>query len=420
MKKFFDSPETHSGLSPVGVSGCKRLAQHVALVWLLVACANAPAPTTQPTTLPVTVAAPTSVVMLVPPLGPVLTITPALAATLLPTAIAQPTNTPQPTATPVPAVRFSQLTPAGCCVAPFFAPDGNQVMFLDRPAGETQTGIYAVVIDQPLSKPQFFNAHPGPYSRDMTLAVDLVGGQTQVRTADGSKRWNIPNGGRSLSFSPDNTRILWTVGEEFGGFDVRRNDVFLANPDGSGAQVIASRFGGGAQGWFDDNQRILLGGKAKREDKMSSFSILSLADRSVRTVVEVERARATSISPTGAWLAYTIAQSRDASQNGLYLMALSKDGAKPIKQDWFGASRWCSPDKLLVIPFEPGTPANSLWLIDASTGTRKTVIAPDAASPFKIGNGDWSLNLDNGRARILYVNARDTSIWLADLGDLCK
>jgi hypothetical protein len=331
----------------------------------------------------------------------------------------QPTALLQPTATPQPKVTFTQLTAAGCCVQPFFSPEGERVMFLDKPNAGAQTGLYSVPINQPQAAPVFFNSHPGPYSRDMTLALDLVNGATQIRTADGARRWNINNGGRALSFSPDAKKIVWSVGEEFGGFDVRRNDIYLANVDGSNAQVVATRFGGGAQAWFADGNRVLIGGKGNRNDKAQRFSILNLADKTVRDLVEVERARGTSLSPDNRWLLYFVAQARDESQNGVFFISTTEQGAKPRELDIFGAYRWCANDRLLYVPLALNAPSNELWLIDIPSGARTQLIAAAPGAPFKIGNGDWSVFSRNGVTRIAYVNARDRGIWLADLGGMC-
>ena len=134
-------------------------------------------------------------------------------------------------------------------------------MFLDRPAPDAPAGIWSVAVDQPLSAPALFARRPGPFSRDLALAADLVGGQTIVERLRDSARWVIPNGGRPIVFSPDGRYVVWSVAQGIANFDIRRLEVWLANADGSGARRVAVRFGGGFAGWMPDGRGLLLSGR---------------------------------------------------------------------------------------------------------------------------------------------------------------
>jgi dipeptidyl aminopeptidase/acylaminoacyl peptidase len=286
-------------------------------------------------------------------------------------------------------------------------------MFLDKPAPEAPTGIWAVPIDAPLSESQLVTEKLGPFSRNMAYAADLVRGQTTIERMSDGQRWTINNGGRSVSFSPDATRIVWSVQQESGGFDVRRTELWLANIDGSQPRRIATRFGGGAIAWLPDGKQMLIGGKANRADALSTLSVLSLEDGSLRDIMQFERMRSPLLSRDGRWLAYLIAQARDETQDGMYVLDVQTAGAQPRKIDFFGAYRWRDGNRLLYVPVQAGAPANELWQLDATTGESTQLIAADAGSPFKIGNGDWDVSPDG--ARIVYLNARDRNIWLAQL-----
>jgi dipeptidyl aminopeptidase/acylaminoacyl peptidase len=362
----------------------------------LAGCAAAPAdaatPTRSATGIPVTLVA---------------------TATRTTPATAVPSPTPAPTATPQPAAQFTQLTDGGCCVQPFFAGDASRVMFLDKPAPEAPAGIWAVSVDAPLSESQLVTEKLGPFSRDMAYAADLVRGQTIIERLSDGQRWTINNGGRSVSFSPDATRIVWTVQQESGGFDVRRTEIWLANIDGSQPRRVATRFGGGAIAWLPDGQSVLVGGKANRADALSTLSVLSLEDGALRDLMQFERMRSPLLSRDGRWLAYLIAQARDESQDGMYVLDVQTAGAQPRKLDFFGAYRWRDGNRLLFVPVKTGAPANELWQLDATTGESTQLIAAEAASPFKIGNGDWDVSPDG--ARIVFLNARDRNLWLAQL-----
>ena len=286
-------------------------------------------------------------------------------------------------------------------------------MFMDRPAPEAPVGMWGVSVDAPMSEPQLITEKLGPFSRDMSMAVTLDRGQTIVERLGDGQRWPINNGGRQISFSPDGQRIAWTVQQESGGFDVRRSEVWVANMDGTQPRRVATRFGGGVLAWLPDSQGMLLGGKANRADKLSTLSVLSLEDGALRDIMQFERMRSPLLSRNGRWLAYLITQSRDASQDGMHVLDLQTAGAQPKRLDFFGAYRWRDGDRLLYVPVKAGAPSNELWQIDAGTGQSSQLIPAGDNSPFKIGNGDWDVSPDG--KRILYVNARDRNIWLAQL-----
>lgn len=328
---------------------------------------------------------------------------------------ALPAATPAPTQAPtaLPAVAFVQLTQGQCCPQPFFSPDGSRVLYLDRPSPDAPVGIWSVAVDRPLSPPELFTTRLGPFSRDLSLALDLQGGHTVIERLSDGHRWTINNGGRIVSFSPDAKRIAWAVQQEVGGFDVRRVEVWMANTDGSDARRIATRFGGGALAWFSDSRRLLLGGRINRDDQQAMLSILDVEAGSARDVMPYERLRGALLSPDGRWLAYFIGQSRDAAQDGMYVLDLELPIAQPQRLDFFGAYRWRDGRRLLYIPLQMGAPSHELWQLDVMTGEAQRLIAASAGSPFKIANGDWDVSSDG--AKIVFLSARDRNLWLARL-----
>ncbi len=323
------------------------------------------------------------------------------------------TATPQLTATPRLTSQFTQLTQGACCVQPAFSPDGSMVIYLDRPAPNAPAGIWGVPVNAPLSDPQRITEKLGPFSRDMTLVADLIRGQTVIERLSDGQRWTINNGGRQVSFSPDGRLIAWAVQQEAGGFDVRRSEIWLAKVDGTQRRQVATRFGGGLIAWLPDSQRVLLGGKVNRNDALSTLSMLSLADGATDDILQYERMRSPLLSPDGRWLAFLVAQARDASQNGVFLLDLEAAEAQPKRLDFFGAYRWRDDNRLLLAPVQVGAPSNELWQVDAGTLEMTQLIAASAESPFKIGNGDWDVSPDG--ARLVYLNARDRNLWLAQL-----
>jgi Tol biopolymer transport system component len=158
---------------------------------------------------------------------------------------------------------------------------------------------------------------------------------------------------------------------------------------------------------------VLLGGKANRADPLSTLNVLSLEDGALRNIMQFERMRSPLLSPNGRWLAYLIAQARDASQDGMYVLDLQAADAQPRRLDFFGAYRWRDGNRLLYVPIKAGAPSNELWQMDASSGEATQLIAASAESPFKIGNGDWDVSPDG--TRLLFLSARDRNVWLAQL-----
>ncbi len=369
---------------------------------ILTACASAtPAniPSTQPVASATAIPAPTIPVTLVAP-----------QSTTAPT----PEN-PQSEIvnTPIPTVAFAQLTGGGCCVQPFLSGDGTRVLFIDKPSPDAPTGVWAVNASTTPGQPQLFNETLGPFSRDLAYAADLVNGRTVIRHLEDGAEYVINNGGRSVSFSPDASRILWTVQQEAGGFDVRRTDLYVADIDGGNARLVTTRYGGGALAWLPDSQRMLIGGRANRADELPTLAILTLADGSVRNLIPVERLRSGVLSPDGRYLVYFVGQARDPSRNGTYLLDLTADNPQPQMLDFFGAYRWRDASRLLYVPLEPGAPGNALWQLDVTTRSKTQLIAPDAASPFKIANGDWDVARDG--SKLIFLSARDRNIWMAML-----
>jgi hypothetical protein len=96
--------------------------------------------------------------------------------TPLPTLTLTPTLIPSPTSTPAPTLR--QLTTSGCCVQPFWSPDGSQVWFIDRPNESSPSGLWGVNASG--GEPQLVTERVGVYSPDWSLVAYPEGGRTYV------------------------------------------------------------------------------------------------------------------------------------------------------------------------------------------------------------------------------------------------
>jgi Tol biopolymer transport system component len=287
------------------------------------------------------------------------------------------------------------------------------VAFLDKPSAEAAAGMYAVPIDAPLSQPTLLTEKLGPFSRDLAYSVDLLGDQTFVERLSDSTKFPINNGGRNVSFSPDATRIVWTVSQDESNNDVRRNDIWLANIDGSEAQRIATRFGGGVVAWFNGSPRMLISGKPNRNDPAPTLAILNLTEGDIQPLYTAERMRGFSLAPDDRHLVFFIAQAQDESLNGLYLLALDEANPQPKRLEFFGAYKWRDATRLLYIPLKLNQPSHELWQLDVTTGQSQLLIPASPSSPFRVANGDWDVSRDG--KHLAYVNAKDRNIWLVNL-----
>src|SRR5262249_49883410 len=126
----------------------------------------------------------------------------------------QPTNTPTPvptrtpTPTPTPAPSLKRLTDGECCTQPFWSPDSQQVLFIDKPDANAPTGIYAVDIAAP-GAPKLFSERVAFYTSDLKYAISLDSAFTTIEQLSDGQKWRIRTGGRNVLLSPDRTRVVW-------------------------------------------------------------------------------------------------------------------------------------------------------------------------------------------------------------------
>jgi Tol biopolymer transport system component len=330
--------------------------------------------------------------------------------TLIP--LVQPSDSPvptvsNPTASSTPAPLLSQLTTGGCCVQPFWSPDGSQVLFVDRPSSDAPAGIYAVDLNG--SPPVLFTERFGSYSNDMTLLAYPSNGQAVVERLSDGQRWIIPSDGRAISLSPDGTQVAWTAGNDGPPFDTPRREVWISSVDGSQPRLAVEVFGGGFAGWLPGG-RMLFSGRLDPAAEEQGYFVWSPVDGSTVEIARASRLRGGVPSPQGTWLAYFVTLDEDPAKNGLWLADTQTGAGKRL--DLFGAYRWRDDEHLLVVPLDLTSSMHRLMEVDASTGLARPLTDP-SLTPLRIANGDWSVSPD-GR-RIAFVSAEDQNIWLLTL-----
>jgi hypothetical protein len=326
----------------------------------------------------------------------------------------QVTSTPitPPSPTPTPALR--RLTEGGCCVDTFWSTDSQQLLYIDRPSPDGNAGLWAVNVQG--SEPQFITDRLGIYSPDMQLRAFPQDGATYIENLSTGELWNIPNGGRAVSFSPDQTWLAWTAGQTGPPFNTARRDIWISSLDGSQERMVFSGMRAGFEGWFPDG-RILVSGLVEGSDSEQALWVLDQdqAEEGRSNLVELGRGariRGASLSPGGDWVAYLTTFSADPAQDGIWL-ADARTGERR-RLDVFGGYQWRDAQHLLVVPLDLSQPVHRLLQVEAASGQVQSVTDP-AITPFKIANGDWSVSPDG--ELIAFVSADEGNIWLLELPD---
>ncbi len=322
--------------------------------------------------------------------------------------IVDPPDTPVPSPTPTPPIR--QLTSGRCCVQPAWSPDSKQVRFLDKPSPDEPAGFYAANVDEPLAPPVRVLDVLGIYSLDLSLVAYPEGRDTIVERLEDGERWIVPNQGQSVVFSPNATRIAWEIEEIDGPFDQRRSDIYLARFTGEDPVRVATLYGGGLQGWIDD-QHLLFSGRPSLDVRERTLTVLSLNTNVAIDLVTAERIGGVTASPGGVWLAYFISFNEDAARNGIWIQRTDGSGAR--KLDFWGGYQWRDDSRLLYVPIREAPDAPFvIWEYDAAAGQSRPVTDP-ANAPIQIANGDWRVSPD-GRY-VVYLNDADRNLWLVEL-----
>ncbi len=344
----------------------------------------------------------------------------AATATAKPMPTKAPTKTPIPAPTSTPAPSLRRLTEPGCCTQPAWSFDSRQVIFLDKPSASAPAGLYAVDVTQPASVPTLFSDRVLTYSPDFSAAAYPDGEMALVERLDTGQRWKLDTGGNPPALSPDNSRLIWQDTADYGAYDARRTDVWLADLKDDEllrSELVLTVYGGSAVAWFPDNQRLLISARPSLTIEQRILSVFSLNDYSMidhpmidHPMIEIARAdrmAGITLSPSGTWVAFFVSFSTNKDEDGIWIART--DGAARHKLDLFGSYQWRDDGRLLLIPMEPGQPSNVVCQVDAASGKIAYLTDP-SITPFKIAGGDWRVSPDGGK--MVFVNAQDKALWL--------
>lgn len=359
-----------------------------------------PAPTQR--IVPTQGIAPTLASTVDPTRAPTQDIAPTLEPTIQP---ANNTTTEPPTRVPA---QLLQLMQDACCASPGWYADSETILYIDKPTSDAPTGIYSVNLNAP-NQNKLWSERIAFYTHEFDYAqIPEQAGTRLIRMSDG-KEIRVRNGGRSVSFSPDRTRILWTETRDTFPIENRVTNIMLApiDFDGEGvgqAQQVTQALRGSAS-WLD-NARLLLTGRVARDSDEGRTYVYELTTGAETEIFRAERSRLTTISRDGTWLAYVIVNDKDAARNGLWVERTN--GTDEQKVELFGAAQWRDGSHLIIAPFEMDAPSHAFYEYDAETGATRRLTPP--ALPFKIASGDWSISPDGNK--IVFVNALDNNLWL--------
>lgn len=339
------------------------------------------------------------------------TSTPHLTQSPTPTPTPTATTIPTPSPTPTPSLR--RLTSGGCCVQPFFSPDGKQVLFIDKPATDAPVGIYGVDLTDPQATPVLVNDVIGFRSSDRTIVATIEDDLVHFTNEKNGQSWTVDTGSNWPYFSPDADQILWVATDQEGPYDQRQSDVWLANLDGSDPRLLLSLYGGGFAGWFPAGERLLLIGRDNPADEEQTLIIYNLGISNRANLFSHKWLRGIEISPGGSWIAYFLSFSEEPTDNGVWVINTDSVERHKLDVPGFGPYHWRDDETLLYIPMRR-SPEESmqLWAVDAATGQSWPLTDPASLS-FSIANGDWDVSPD-GR-HVIFVSSTDQNIWLITL-----
>jgi Tol biopolymer transport system component len=315
------------------------------------------------------------------------------------------------------------LTSGGCCVQPSFSPDSSRVLFVDKPSETDPPGVYGLDLtgfESPLeTPPQLIYQTLGFRSPDHTVVAlpDPDEGQLmRFINEETGQIWKVNTLGNWPVFSPDGQSILWNAIDRRGPYDERPTDIWVSKVDGSDARQLLTIYGGSANGWFPDNEHILLTGRAEQIGENETMVVISLRDGSMIELAQENRLRGGLISPGGSWVVYLTTFTGEADKDGLWVVR--SDGSERRKLPFYGPYRWFDDEHLIFIPTRdsPGE-GFAFWKINVETGEKVRLTDPETI-PISIEGGDWALSPDG--QKVVYVSAVDQNLWLIILPEMNK
>ena len=385
----------------------------LSIIWLLAgllaACSSTAQPATPTAVQPAeSLITPAATVVAIAA-QPTSTDTPLPAPTTIPTAAATATPTPPPPAAP----ELRQLTQDGCCVQPFFSPDSQQVLFIDKPDPEAPAGIYGVDLANPQAAPILVDDVIGFRSPDRTIVATMDGDLARFVNETTGESWAVDTGGNWPRYSPDGQQILWEARDQEGPYDLRQTDIWLADLRGDNPRLAATVTGGGFVGWLPDSRRIVLVTREVQGEEAQTLSVLDVTTGQQTNLVRDKRIRGIDISPDGSWIVYYVTFSDTPGNSGIWVANPEGTVVQKLNVPAFGAYHWRNDTSLIFIPMrESAEESMQLWQVDVVTNESRPLTDSNSLV-FSISNGDWTVAPDG--SSVIFINSVDQNIWLIAL-----
>jgi hypothetical protein len=311
-----------------------------------------------------------------------------------------------PTPSQMSAITLVVGKPRQCCWLPSWSSDSRTIAFLRRESAQDPAAYSSVeVLDGTLKR---LSDRVGILSSDWSYLAYPERSQAFIEDRSTGKRWIAPSDGREIHFSPSGRAIAWEAGSKGYTYpDMRQRAIWLAGIDGSNPGQVAITWGGRFIGWTTDEKAILVSG---RLESGGVSGLWRLEDGKGYLLLEAENVREALVSPQGGWVAFYVAFSSEAEQNGLW--AVSTDGTMARRLSPFGSYRWRDEGQLLIIPLDLEAPGPELIQVDVPSGV--AVPLTDAKhTPLDIAGNDWQPSPDG--QWIVYVAHTDGSLRLIRL-----
>jgi hypothetical protein len=322
--------------------------------------------------------------------------------------------TTAPATTPLPVVR--QITTGDCCTNPFWSPDSTEVYFIDRPSAAEPVGVWGVDVTQLDASPRLVLERLGVYNADRSLVVypDRQQGLVIVeRLADG-QRWELDSQGSSVSFTPGG-RLLWTVYDSEVSWRARKGEIWLANADGSNAELVATLDRGGPVAWLSDKELLVASRMPSGQDTL--LSTLSIEDGTSTELIQLPRMRGMVFSADRRYMVYMVRFNVNSENDGLWLLDLQASKLEPERLPFFGAYRWRDNENLIYIPFDLEAAEFVFYEYNVRLGKTgplfpngEPVLVPT------IANNDWHVSPDGSKIALVTTAGDELDgIWVIEL-----
>ncbi|MFP4323422.1 MAG: M23 family metallopeptidase [Anaerolineales bacterium] len=326
-----------------------------------------------------------------------------------------PDNAPLPRALgPLPAGgawTTRALTTGGCCAYPWWGPEDSERFYvIDGPNGQ-RANVFEYRVDGAAAPQPIEPAPPMLLSPDGAYQVTRVNGLVTIRDLGDLSEWAVETQGALPAISTDNSRLLWEVwrGGYLPGESYQTVETWMSNLDGSQARMIWQQPGGWAV-WLDAARALIVTPILDRTETRLTIYDTRTDEHFVLGIWNW--IRDISVAPGGERLMFYLVNQTDPARNGVYTIR-TEQGAVAEALPFFGGWRWRDAESVYYVPLDISS-GNAATLAYYHIPSAENRYLTDAAvTPLYIANADWHVSPD-GR-RIIYRNAQDDNLWLAEL-----